>query len=136
MQECYCAELETWTYRGCVKQWDGPGKGVISLPAVFQPTKDKAHPVMDYRELDNFVECHTGDDMVAVCSEKVTKWRQLQGELKVVDLKSAYLQIHISGDLWKYHKGKHSVLTRLGFGLSCAPRIMTSIIHKGVIVGQ
>ena len=60
---------------------------------MFQPTKDKAHPVMDYRELNNFVECHTGDDMVAVCSEKVTKWRQLQGELKVVDLKSAYLQI-------------------------------------------
>ena len=62
------------------------------------------------------------------------KWRQLQGELKVVDLKSAYLQIHISEDLWKYqivrYKGIHYALTRLGFGLSCAPRIMTSILRK------
>ena len=101
---------------------------------MFQPTKDKVHPVMDYRELNNFVECHTGDDMAAVCGEKVRKWRQLQGELKVVDLKSTYLQIHISEDLWKYqimrYKGVHYALTCLGFGLSCAPRIMTSILRK------
>ena len=116
-----------------MKQWDGPVKGVIPFLAVFQPNKDKVHPVMDYRELNNFVECHTGDDMVAVCGEKVRKWRQLQGELKVVDLKSAYLQIHTSEDLWKYqivrYKGVHYALTRLGFGLSRAPRIMTSILH-------
>ena len=28
------------------------------------------------------------------------------------------------------HKGVHYALTRLGFGLSCAPRIMTSILGK------
>ena len=58
----------------------------------------------------------------------------MQGELKVLDLKSAYLQIHISEDLWKYqivlYKGIHYALTCLGFGLSCAPRIMTSILRK------
>ena len=78
---------------GWLKQWNGPVKGVIPLLAVFQPTKDKVPPVMDYRELNNFVECRTGDDMVAVCGKKVWKWRQLQGELRVVDLKSTYLQI-------------------------------------------
>ena len=134
MRERYCAELESWISKGWLKRWDGPVEGVIPLLAVFQPTKDKVRPVMDYRELNNFVECHTGDDMVAVCGEKVRKWRQLQGELKVVDLKSAYLQIHISKDLWKYqivrYKGVHYALTRLGFGLSCAPRIMTSILRK------
>jgi len=41
------------------------------LLAVFQPTKDKVQPVMDYRELNNYVESHTGDDKVAVCSEKL-----------------------------------------------------------------
>ena len=117
-----------------MKQWDGPVRGAIPLLAVIQPTKDKVCPVMDYRELNDFVECHTGDDMVAVCGKKVRKWRQLQGELKVVDLKSAYLQIHISEELWTYqivrYKGVHYALTRLGFGLSCAPRIMTSILRK------
>ena len=134
VRERYCAELESWISKGWLKRWDGPVTGVIPLLAVFQPTKDKVRPVMDYRELNDFVECHTGDDMVAVCGEKVRKWRQLQGELKVVDLKSAYLQIHISEDLWKYqivrYKGIHYALTRLGFGLSCAPRIMTSILRK------
>ena len=91
-------------------------------------------PVMDYRELNNYVESHTGDDKVAVCSEKIRKWRQLKGNLRVVDLKSAYLQIHIAKDLWKYqvvrYKGVYYALTRLGFGLLCAPRIMTSILGK------
>ena len=134
MRERYCAELERWISKGWLKRLDGPVRGVIPLLAVFHLTKDKVRPVMDYRELNDFVECHTGDDMVAVCGEKVRKWRQLQGELKVVDLKSAYLQIHISEDLWKYqivwYKGIYYALTRLGFGLSCAPRIITSILRK------
>ena len=52
----------------------------------------------------------------------------------MVGLKSAYLQIQVSEDLWKFqvvkHKGAYYALTRLGFGLSCAPRIMTSILGK------
>ena len=108
--------------------------GIIPLLAVVQPTKNKVRSVMDYRELNDFVECHTGDDMVAVCGDKIRKWRQLSGDLKVVDLKSAYLQIRVSRDLLKYqvakYEGVHYALTRLGFGLSCAPRIMTSILKK------
>jgi transposase InsO family protein len=134
IRERYRAELESWISKGWLRRWDGPVEGIVPLLAVFQPTKDKVRPVMDYRELNAFVECHTGDDKVAVCGEKIRKWRQLCGELKVVDLKSAYLQIHVSEDLWKYqvvkYKGVHYALTRLGFGLSCAPRIMTSILGK------
>lgn len=134
IRERYCAELESWISKGWLKRWDGPVEGIIPLLAVFQPTKDKVRPVMDYRELNGFVECHTGDDMVAVCGDKIRKWRQLTGDLKVVDLKSAYLQIRVSKDLWKYqvvkYNGVHYALTRLGFGLSCAPRIMTSILRK------
>ena len=44
---------------------------------MFQPTKDKVRPVMDYHELNYFVECHTGDDMVTVYGEKVRNLRQL-----------------------------------------------------------
>ena len=76
----------------------------------------------------------SGDEMVAVCGEKIRKWRQLRGELWVVDLKSAYLRIQVSEDLWKFqvvkHKRVHYALTRLRFGLSCAPRIMTSVFSK------
>ena len=89
---------------------------------------------MDYWELNQFVESHTGDEQTDVCAEKLWKWRQLQGDLKVVDLKSAYLQICVSRDLWQYqvvrYNGRHYALKRLGFGLTCAPRIMTMILGK------
>ncbi|XP_067951402.1 uncharacterized protein [Watersipora subatra] len=71
--------------------------------------KDKVRPVMDYRELNTFGESHTGGDAVAVRGEKSRKWRQLRGELGVVDLKSAYLQIHVSEDLWKYQVTDHYI---------------------------
>ena len=99
VRERYCAELESWISKGWLRRWDGPVDGIIPLLAVVQPTKNKVRPVMDYRELNDFVECHTGDDMVAVCGDKIRKWRQLSGDLKVVDLKSAYLQIRVSRDL-------------------------------------
>ena len=115
-------------------RWNGPVEEIILLLAVFQPTKDKVLPVIDYCELNTFVEGHTGNDKVAVGSEKIRKWRQLHGELKVVNLKSVYLQIHVSEDLWKYqvakYKGVRYALTKLGFGLSCAPRNMMSILGK------
>ncbi|KAG1712190.1 hypothetical protein GQR58_002379 [Nymphon striatum] len=129
-EDAYTASFETV---GWLREWRGPIEGFIPLLAVFQPSKDKVRPVMDYRELNDFVECHTGD-VIAVCGEKIREWRQLRGELKIVDLKSAYLQIHISENLWKYqvvkYKGVAYALTRLGFGLSCAPRIMTAILGK------
>ena len=129
VRERYYAALEKWISKGCLRRWNGPVKGIIPLLAVFQLTKDKEQPVMDYRELNAFVECHTGDEMVAVCGEQIRKWRQLRWELRVVDLKSAYLQIQVSEELWKYKswsiRGVPYTLTRL-----CALRIMTSIFGK------
>jgi len=56
-----------------LKRWEGPVKGVIPLLAVFQPNKEKVRSVMDYRELNNYVESHTGNDKVAVCGEKIER---------------------------------------------------------------
>jgi ribonuclease HI len=134
VRDKYNEEVRSWISKGWLVEWNGPCKGVIPLLAVVQPTKDKVRPVMDYRELNTFIECHTGDEAVAICAEKVRKWRQLPGRVKVVDLKSAYLQIHIAKDLWKFqvvrYQGKHYALTRLGFGLSSAPRIMSLVLTK------
>ena len=41
---------------------------------------------MDYHELNAFVECYTGDKMVAVCGKQIRKWKQLRKELRGVDL--------------------------------------------------
>ena len=51
------------------------------------------------------------------------------GEMEIVDLQAAYLQIRVDERFWKHQlvkfKGKTYCLTRLGFGLNVAPRIMS-----------
>ena len=103
-------------------------EGLLPLMAVVQATKRKVRPVMDFRELNKYVECHTGDEATDVCGETLREWRRMSCTGKIVDLKSAYLQIGVSQELWKYqlvkYKGEIYCLTRLGFGLSSAPRII------------
>ena len=126
-------EVERWISNGWLRPWAPTSNAVIPLMAVVQENKKRVRPVLDFRELNEFVECHTGSE-VAVCDETLRQWRRLPGNLKLVDLKSAYLQIHVDESLWPYqqvlYKGQSYCLTRLGFGLSCAPRIMTRILRE------
>ena len=103
-------EGERWIADGILVPWKGKGKGVLPLMAVFQATKKKVRPVLDYHELKHFVVCHTRSSIIDVCDEKMRKWRWLEGETALVDLKSAYLQLHVAKELWLYqlvsYKGK------------------------------
>ena len=51
-----------------------------------------------------------------------------------MDLKSAYLQIHVDEKLWRYqlvkYKGWVYYLTRLWFGLNSTPKIMTAVLKN------
>ena len=86
-------EVERGIADGILVPWKGKGKGVLTLMAVFQATKKKVSPVLDFRELNRFVACHTRSD---VCDEKMRKWRRLEEGTAIVDLKSAYLQLHLN----------------------------------------
>ncbi|XP_076056355.1 uncharacterized protein LOC143034304 [Oratosquilla oratoria] len=134
VREDFDLEVERWIEEGILSPWEEPVEGgILPLMAVVQPTKRKVRPVLDFRELNQFVKCHTGDDFVDVCSETLRRWRRKRGASAVVDLRAAYLQIHVTKKLWKYqlvkYKGRIYCLTRLGFGLSSAPRIMTRILR-------
>ena len=124
--------MERWIADGILVPRKGKGKGVLLLMAVFQATKKKIRPVLDFRELDRFVAYHTGGDIIDVCDEKMRKWRRLEGGTATVDFKSAYLQLHVAKELWQYqlvsYKGKTYCLTRLGFGLNVAPKIMATVL--------
>lgn len=102
------------------------------LIAVEQPVKENVRPVLDFREINQYVTSHTAH--ADVCDETIRRWRQIRGKMTMLDLKKAYLQICIESDLWKYqtikHNGQCYFLTRLGFGLSSAPRIMSQILKK------
>ncbi len=57
-------------------------------------------PVLDYRELNQYVSRHTGE--CEVSGEKRRSWRRMVTDLKILDLRKAYLQLHIAPHLWKY----------------------------------
>lgn len=141
VREEFEKEVERWIEEGILVPWGKEVEsGVLPLMAVVQPTKNKVRPVLDFRELNTHVMSHTGDDVADVCGETLREWRQMGGASTIVDLKSAYLQIHVSETLWKYqlvrYKGKTYCLTRLGFGLTSAPRIMARILKTVLGKGE
>ena len=128
----YNDEVGRWIERGwLVPAGDIPNGGVLPLMAVVQANKDKVRPVLDYRELNKHVLSHTRD--AAVCGEKLREWRKMPKSCSMLDLKDAYLQLEVDESLRRFqqvvHRGKRYVLTRLGFGLSSAPRIMSRVLE-------
>ena len=112
------------------RQEYGPAKGLIPLMAIVQVNKDKVRPVMDFCELNSHVDAFTaGAD---VCADKLREWRRLGTNMSIVDLRRAYLQLHVHESLWPfqtvvYHSQRHC-LTRLGFGLNVAPSVMKAVL--------
>ncbi|KRZ70050.1 hypothetical protein T08_11681, partial [Trichinella sp. T8] len=66
----YEDELRKWIKDGWLVPYDeseqGPTKGLLPLMAVIQRNKKKVRPVMDFRELNSYIENHTAD--ADVCS--------------------------------------------------------------------
>ena len=89
-QEKFDEEVERWIAEGWLKPCDESTGGVLPLMAVTQVNKQKVRPVLDFRELNDFVSSHPGTD-AAACNETLRRWRQMPGSLKIIDLKSAYL---------------------------------------------
>ena len=131
-------EVDRWVEEGILVPWgERVESGILPLMAVEQQTKSNVRPVLDFRELNEFVECYTGDNVADVCGDVLREWRQIEGEISLVDLKSAYLQVRVAKELWQYqlvrYKGEMYCLTRLGFGLSSTPRIMARILKPNRI---
>ena len=134
LREAYEDELQRWIHEGWLVAYDekrlGPPKGLVPLLAVAQPNKGKVRPVMDYRELNSYVDAHTAD--ADVCSDKIREWRKKGTNTATLDLRTAYMQIHVHESLWPYQtvlfRGRRYCLTRLGFGLNVAPAVMKTVL--------
>ena len=77
-----------------------PPKGLIPLMAVLQAKKQKVRLVMDYRELNKYIDVHTAN--ADVCVQKLREWRQKGSNVAVLDLCWAYLQVHVDKSLWPF----------------------------------
>ena len=129
-------ELTRWVENGWLIPYDeselGPPRGLVPLMAVQQKNKSKVRPVLDYRELNDHVTTHTAD--ADVCADQLRRWRRHGSNVAVVDLRHAYLQIHVDRQLWPFQTvlvgNQRYCLTRLGFGLSVAPLAMRAVIRE------
>ncbi|KAF0298216.1 hypothetical protein FJT64_004466 [Amphibalanus amphitrite] len=61
-------------------------------------------------------------------------WRQHGDDVAVIDLKKAFLQLHVAQELWPFQTvivdGQRHCLTRVGFGLSVASGIMRAVVRE------
>lgn len=132
----YEEEIDKWIEDKWMVPFDerkhGPAKGLIPLMVVIQHNKGKVRPVLDFRELNSYIDTFTAD--ADVCADKMREWRRKGTNVSIVDLKKAYLQIHIHESLWPYqtvmYKGRRYCLTRLGFGLNVAPLVMKAVLNS------
>lgn len=132
----YERELSKWIDDGWLVPYDeaelGQPKGLIPLMAVVQQNKSKVRPVLDFRELNEFIDTYTAD--ADVCPEKLREWRKQGVNVSAIDLKNAYLQIRVHKSLWSYQtvmfRGQRYCLTRLGLGLNVGPSVMKAVLHK------
>ena len=130
----YRHELETWLNNEWLLPYPeeelGPPKGLIPLMAIFQQNMSKVHPVLDFRELNGYINAYTAH--ADVCAQKLREWRK-KSSVSMLDLQRAYLQVRVHKSLWLYQTvillGKRYCLSCTGFGFNVAPSIMWAIVE-------
>lgn len=61
--------------------------------AAFRTTKIEVRPVLNFHELNRFVACDKGSNIIDVCDDKMRMCKRL------VNIISAYLQLHAAKEL-------------------------------------
>ena len=128
---------QNWRHGSWMADWYRTSKddsasprGLIQLMAVTQATKAQERPVMDYREINLYLDAFTVN--ADVCAERMREWQQQGTNMALLDLRNTYLQLRIQETLWLFQtviiKGRRYYLMRLGFGLNVVPLIMKVIV--------
>ena len=118
IQAKYEKELELWLKNGWLVSYPekelGPAKALILLMAVVQVNKNKLRPIMDYRELNRYIDMFTAN--ADLCAQKLWEWRCEGSNVVILDLKKTYKS------LWPFQtvllKEQRYCLMPLGFGLN------------------
>ena len=139
-ESLFCDEIEKWITEGWLIPHDAKEHGqpaaVLPLLAQLQEHKQSTpvRPCLDYRQLNDRLKCQPGREAPA-CGETLRKWR-LDGDpdsLHRLDIRKAYLQVRIAPELLRFQvvvwKGRSYVMTRMGFGLNVAPKLMTIVVQ-------
>ena len=130
-------EVQTWLENEWLVPYDAESFGdalcVLPLIAVSQPHKSSTpvRPCLDYRQLNEHLVSHPGYENSS-CDETIRSWRMRPEDSVILDLRKAYLQIHVAPSLYRYQavlwRGRLYAMTRMGFGLNVAPKIMDMVV--------
>ena len=135
----FCAEVDAWISAGWLVEHDtaAHGKPRCILPLLARVQEHKVTTPMrlclNYRRLNECLVSQPGSE-APVCQETLGKWRKggHAEEFDILDDKKAYMQVSPLSLLrfqvvrWN---NKTYVMTRMGFGLSVAPKFMDMIIR-------
>ena len=139
-ESLFASEVETLIENGWLVPHDEAVHGVPScvLPLLAQVQEHKpstpVRPCLDYRSLNAHLVSQPGTE-AQDCGDTLRKWRCLgdPSDFSLIDIKKAYLQVHVAPELQKYQvvlwAGRTYVMTRMGFGLSVAPKLMDVVIR-------
>ncbi|XP_047138933.1 uncharacterized protein LOC101234956 [Hydra vulgaris] len=95
-------EMDLWVENGWLKACkigENNKKGIVPLMAVKQKNKGKIQPVLDFCKLNQYVNSHNASS--DACDETLKRWRRIGDKFALLDLRCAYMQIHIDPVLWK-----------------------------------
>ena len=95
-------ELLTWIDEGILLPVPESEKVSSLLPTMViqQVRKNKLYPVLDFKQLNEHVSSHSGGS--AICDDTIRRWRKVGTNLTLIDLRKAYLQLHVDSSLWKH----------------------------------
>ena len=98
----YDTEVQSWVDEGILQPVprDCYVETVVPMMAVVQQNKGKTRPVLDYRALNKHVSNHSGGS--DTCDDKLRKWRRLETNILLLDLRNAYLQIRVDPGMWRH----------------------------------
>ena len=96
-EDGFVSEIDSWVDESWLVETNDHVGPIVPLMVVIQPSKNKVRQVMDFIELTEFVNIH------CVCGDSLRSWRTKSFNPSMLDLRRAYLQIHVYKNLSLIH---------------------------------
>jgi hypothetical protein len=137
-REWFNAEVGRWIEskfleRYCQKYF-GTVKCILTWNPVIQLHKTtKVRPALDYSILNPYIKNTNFVSQSEVCHISLQRWRKL-AVAYLVDVDKAYMNVEVDRSLYPYQvvevDGAQYAMTRMGFGLNVAPRVLKCLIQQ------
>ena len=137
----FAAEIKKWIDKKFLIPFVGNDSRCILTwnPVIQRHKSTKVRPTLDYTILNPFIKNTNYVSQSEVCSESLRKWRSYKVAF-LVDIDKAFMNIPIDEDLYKFQvvqaNGQRWAMTRMGFGLSIAPRVLQVLIKHILAVEE